>query len=400
MTTPRPGSRADQRRRTEERILDTAAGFFAADGYERTTIRAVASAAGVDPALVMHYFGSKQELFRRVIEAAPVPDFNRTPGQAAEQILASLADRLASEPTASLTLLRSMLTSPEAASAASVVIARYQAQITQAIPADDASLRAAVISAITQRGGRQGVRAADRGSPCRRPGYAQLGQDGPHVLGAVRDHPARLRARHPLAGAVVADQPQAVGLGVTHGAGEQVPGSPVMHEDREARCRSRVLDRDLTVGDPDELWWRANSQTLTAPGFHRPGIVPSVLQGGLWQGCDPGPGSGDGVCPAARRGDFLPLPASAADQWGRFRLTPEDPHRMARAVRVSACAPNVRDWRWPDIDPPAGEPIALQGLLGQGDGLGRTLRLAGPPGVGRRVRHAGLLSVKTRQSPS
>jgi AcrR family transcriptional regulator len=149
MTTPRPGSRADQRRRTEERILDTAAGFFAADGYERTTIRAVASAAGVDPALVMHYFGSKQELFRRVIEAAPVPDFNRTPGQAAEQILASLADRLASEPTASLTLLRSMLTSPEAASAASVAIARYQAQITQAIPADDASLRAAVISAIT-----------------------------------------------------------------------------------------------------------------------------------------------------------------------------------------------------------------------------------------------------------
>jgi AcrR family transcriptional regulator len=149
MTTPRPGSRAEQRRRTEERILDAAAGFFAADGYERTTIRAVASAAGVDPALVMHYFGSKQELFRRVIEAAPVPGFNRTPGQAAEQILASLADRLANEPTASLTLLRSMLTSPEAADAASVAIARYQAQITQAIPADDASLRAAVISAIT-----------------------------------------------------------------------------------------------------------------------------------------------------------------------------------------------------------------------------------------------------------
>jgi AcrR family transcriptional regulator len=149
MTTPRPGSRAEQRRRTEERILDAAAGFFAADGYERTTIRAVASAAGVDPALVMHYFGSKQELFRRVIDAAPVPDFSQTPGQAAEQILAALADRLANEPTASLTLLRSMLTSPEAASAASVAIARYQAQITQAIPADDASLRAAVISAIT-----------------------------------------------------------------------------------------------------------------------------------------------------------------------------------------------------------------------------------------------------------
>jgi AcrR family transcriptional regulator len=149
MTTPRPGSRAEQRRRTEARILDAASRVFAAGGYERTTIRAVASAAGVDAGLVMHYFGSKQELFRRVIDAAPVPGVSGPPGQAAEQILASLADRLASEPVASLTLLRSMLTNPEAASAASAAITRYEAQIAQAIPAGDASLRAAIISAIT-----------------------------------------------------------------------------------------------------------------------------------------------------------------------------------------------------------------------------------------------------------
>jgi hypothetical protein len=42
-----------------------------------------------------------------------------------------------------------MLTNPEAASAASAGIARYEAQIAQAIPAADANLRAAVISAIT-----------------------------------------------------------------------------------------------------------------------------------------------------------------------------------------------------------------------------------------------------------
>lgn len=148
MTTPRPGSRAEQRRRTEERILDAAAQIFVAAGYERTTIRAVASAAGVDAGLVMHYFGSKQELFRRVIDAAPVPEVSGAPGQAAEQILATLADRLASEPAASLAILRSMLTSPEAASVVSAAMARYQAQIAQAIPAGDASLRAAIISAI------------------------------------------------------------------------------------------------------------------------------------------------------------------------------------------------------------------------------------------------------------
>src|SRR6201997_1608223 len=149
MTTPRPGSRAEQRRRTEARILDAAARIFVAAGYERTTIRAVASAAGVDAGLVMHYFGSKQELYRRVIDAAPVPEVSGTPAEAAEQILAALASRLESEPVASLALLRSMLTNPEAASAASTGIARYEAQIAQSIPADDANLRAAIISAVT-----------------------------------------------------------------------------------------------------------------------------------------------------------------------------------------------------------------------------------------------------------
>src|SRR5580692_10099529 len=146
MTTPPPGSRAEQRRRTEARILDAAAQAFLTAGYDQTTIRAVASAAGVDAGLVMHYFGSKRELFRRVIDAAPVPEVSGTPTEAAEQLLAALAGRLASEPAASLALLRSMLTNPEAASAG---IARYGAQIAQAIPAADADLRAAIISAIT-----------------------------------------------------------------------------------------------------------------------------------------------------------------------------------------------------------------------------------------------------------
>src|SRR6266700_701294 len=104
MTTPPPNSRAEQRRRTEARILDAASRVFVTAGYERTTIRAVASAAGVDAGLVMHYFGSKQELFRRVIGAAPVPEISGTPAQAAEQILATLASRLASAPVASLAL--------------------------------------------------------------------------------------------------------------------------------------------------------------------------------------------------------------------------------------------------------------------------------------------------------
>jgi AcrR family transcriptional regulator len=148
MTTPRPRSRAEQRRGTEARILDAAAKIFVAHGYDRTTIRAVAAAAGVDSGLVTYYFGSKQELFRRVIDTAPVPEVNGAPGQAIEQILAALAGRLANEPVASLAILRSVLTNPEAASAVRGGAARYQAQIAQAVSGDDASLRAAIISAI------------------------------------------------------------------------------------------------------------------------------------------------------------------------------------------------------------------------------------------------------------
>src|ERR1700760_3265953 len=70
---PRSDSRAEQRRRTEARILAAAAELFVASGYERTTIRAIAQAAGVDAGLVMHYFGSKQELFDRVTHGAQAP---------------------------------------------------------------------------------------------------------------------------------------------------------------------------------------------------------------------------------------------------------------------------------------------------------------------------------------
>jgi len=48
---------------TREAIATAALEQFARLGYERTTIRSIALQAGVDPALVMHYFGSKEQLF-------------------------------------------------------------------------------------------------------------------------------------------------------------------------------------------------------------------------------------------------------------------------------------------------------------------------------------------------
>lgn len=48
---------------TREAILDAARGVFHSEGYKGATIRGIAAAAGVDGALVHHYFGSKRGLF-------------------------------------------------------------------------------------------------------------------------------------------------------------------------------------------------------------------------------------------------------------------------------------------------------------------------------------------------
>ncbi|MPZ97249.1 MAG: TetR family transcriptional regulator [Propionibacteriales bacterium] len=53
---------------TRGEILSSARESFASKGFEGTTIRAVAAAAGVDPALVHHYFGTKDDLFIAALE--------------------------------------------------------------------------------------------------------------------------------------------------------------------------------------------------------------------------------------------------------------------------------------------------------------------------------------------
>lgn len=58
---------------TRERILLSARTEFAASGYDRTSVRTIARGAGVDSALVHHYFGSKEELFSAAVAAAAAP---------------------------------------------------------------------------------------------------------------------------------------------------------------------------------------------------------------------------------------------------------------------------------------------------------------------------------------
>ena len=64
-TGRRPGTSGSR-----ETILAAARSSFATDGYDGATLRSIAASAGVDPALVRHYFGSKEHLF---VEALQFP---------------------------------------------------------------------------------------------------------------------------------------------------------------------------------------------------------------------------------------------------------------------------------------------------------------------------------------
>ncbi|WP_330297900.1 TetR/AcrR family transcriptional regulator [Streptomyces sp. NBC_00503] len=64
---------ADDGPGTQERIRLAARSEFAARGYDKTSVRGIAKAAGVDPALVHHYFGSKDDLFAAAIELTMEP---------------------------------------------------------------------------------------------------------------------------------------------------------------------------------------------------------------------------------------------------------------------------------------------------------------------------------------
>jgi AcrR family transcriptional regulator len=54
---------------TRDRILEVARNMFARNGIDKTSIRSIAAGAGVDAALVHHYFGTKQQLFAAAIHA-------------------------------------------------------------------------------------------------------------------------------------------------------------------------------------------------------------------------------------------------------------------------------------------------------------------------------------------
>lgn len=140
---------------TRQAILDAARHSFGELGFARTTIRGVARAAGVDPALVHHYFGSKEDLFACALEL-PVDPAAMVPMVLAEG-LDGVGERIVrtflgiwdATPGQGpmLALLRSAVSDQRAAASLRDFLTRVVLRpLAEAAGGDDAQLRAALVA--------------------------------------------------------------------------------------------------------------------------------------------------------------------------------------------------------------------------------------------------------------
>jgi AcrR family transcriptional regulator len=126
--TARPRGRSGRRTGdsgTSEAILEAARAQFAEHGYRGATIRAIAGRAGVDPALVHHFYGTKEALFAAAMQLPVVPsevlttafrsgEGQRSPGELVVRTALTLWETDGLKETF-LGLLKSAVTSEDAA---------------------------------------------------------------------------------------------------------------------------------------------------------------------------------------------------------------------------------------------------------------------------------------------
>ncbi|HEV2724542.1 MAG TPA: TetR family transcriptional regulator [Thermoleophilaceae bacterium] len=149
-TGRRPGASG-----TREAITDAARHQFAELGYDRATIRGVATEAGVDPALVVHFFGSKQRLFLSVMTLPFEPEeaMPRILAGRRSEVglrLAQFAVGILEEPKAQRVvtgIIRAATSEPEAARMVRDLFAeRVVGAIAEGLAVADARLRANLVS--------------------------------------------------------------------------------------------------------------------------------------------------------------------------------------------------------------------------------------------------------------
>ncbi|MFJ9249007.1 TetR family transcriptional regulator [Streptomyces sp. NPDC101776] len=142
---------------TRDRILAAAREEFSERGYEKTSVRGIAKAAGVDSALVHHYFGTKEQVFEASIEVAFAPATN-APEAVADGPLDGVGERLTrfifgvwENPATRKPLLAVVRSAVNNEAAAAVfrrlVVAQVLSRVAAQLDLPDAELRAELAAA-------------------------------------------------------------------------------------------------------------------------------------------------------------------------------------------------------------------------------------------------------------
>jgi AcrR family transcriptional regulator len=140
---------------TREAIVEEAKRQFGARGYRDVTLRGVAQGAGVDPKLVLHYFGSKQGLFAASVELPMAPDLvlarvfagdrAGVPERAARLLVSVMEDAGARDSFTAL--LRAAVSEPEAAEVIRGILAtRMLLPVAERVGGDRPELRSAMLA--------------------------------------------------------------------------------------------------------------------------------------------------------------------------------------------------------------------------------------------------------------
>lgn len=135
---------------TQARILAAARSQFARHGYDRTTIRTVATEADADPALVMRYFGSKDGLFAAASAFdLRLPDLSAVAhDRFGETLIRHFLARWEDDPDdqSLKILLRASVTSTEAAARCRALFAEQVLPTVQTAAPDQPVLRAGLMA--------------------------------------------------------------------------------------------------------------------------------------------------------------------------------------------------------------------------------------------------------------
>ncbi len=154
LTSMTPTRRRDKAA-TRAALLDAARLRFARQGYDGTGVRDIAADAGVDPALVFRYFGSKKELYAQAVRPeVPQGAHDRAGGSAAD-----LADTLLQEVVFAdwdayggehplLVMLRSSSRTDVREQLRSQVCDGYLSRFAERLPDDSPELRAEMLGAL------------------------------------------------------------------------------------------------------------------------------------------------------------------------------------------------------------------------------------------------------------